>query len=130
MNINSPIKLLLFFSVLSFSIVASAQQGSYKTSMQMLDAFFNDVTTLKARFEQKIVDESGITLEVSRGVVYLSRPNKFRWDYYEGVDVSCEIFWEIMRILMCLARIFWEIMSVVMSLARLACGKRYIRNRR
>jgi len=36
---------------------------------------------MQARFEQQVVDESGMTLERSSGNFYLSRPGKFRWNY-------------------------------------------------
>lgn len=46
-----------------------------------LNAFLEGFQTLEARFEQTLLDEKGRTLEVSRGVVALSRPGRFRWDY-------------------------------------------------
>lgn len=59
---------------LFFSVNASASEA-------MLRSFFDDVASLQADFEQQVVDETGFTIERSRGVVYLSRPGKFRWDY-------------------------------------------------
>lgn len=50
-------------------------------SEQALNDFLKNVATLEARFEQKISDESGRLIEKSRGVLYLSRPDRFRWDY-------------------------------------------------
>lgn len=46
-----------------------------------LKTFFSQVNTLQAGFTQKVIDESGMTLESSSGVFSLSRPGKFRWDY-------------------------------------------------
>lgn len=48
----------------------------------LLNRFFNEVDSLQANFEQQVVDESGMTLEKSSGIFYLSRPGKFRWDYH------------------------------------------------
>lgn len=53
-------------------------------SSQSLDRFFTQVTTLQADFEQRVVDESGMLLEQTRGIFSLSRPGKFRWDYAGG----------------------------------------------
>jgi len=50
-------------------------------SVEMLESFFKDITTLEARFDQAVIDETGLTLEESSGTFYLSRPGKFRWDY-------------------------------------------------
>ena len=50
-------------------------------SRLMLDSFFAEVNTLQAHFEQRVVDEAGMVLEISKGQLYLSRPGKFRWDY-------------------------------------------------
>ncbi len=43
--------------------------------------FFEEVETLQAGFDQRIVDESGNTLEVKKGIFSLSRPGRFRWNY-------------------------------------------------
>ena len=53
-------------------------------SRQMLDTFFAEVDTLQAHFEQKVIDEAGMVLEISKGRLYLSRPGKFRWDYHSA----------------------------------------------
>ena len=52
-----------------------------QASVEMLNNFFADVTTLEAHFDQSVIDETGLTLETSSGTFYLSRPGKFRWDY-------------------------------------------------
>lgn len=43
--------------------------------------FFEEVETLQASFDQRIVDESGNTLELKKGIFSLSRPGRFRWNY-------------------------------------------------
>jgi len=52
-----------------------------QASEVMLNKFFEQITTLEAKFDQTVVDETGFTLEESSGTFYLSRPGKFRWDY-------------------------------------------------
>mgnify|MGYP005988655087 CR=1 FL=1 len=53
-----------------------------RSSEAMLNQFFAEVDTLAAVFTQRIVDDSGMTLDAAGGRVYLSRPGKFRWDYF------------------------------------------------
>lgn len=55
--------------------------GVVQASVEMLENFFKEITTLEAHFDQAVVDETGLTLEESSGTFYLSRPGKFRWDY-------------------------------------------------
>ena len=67
-------KSLPLIMLLSFASPALA-------SKLLLDNFFAEVHTLQADFEQRVVDEGGMMLEISKGQLYLSRPGKFRWDY-------------------------------------------------
>lgn len=62
--------------VVCISVTASAS-----ASEAMLRAFFTQVNTLQAVFTQKVIDETGMTLESTSGMLSLSRPGKFRWNY-------------------------------------------------
>lgn len=56
-----------------------------------LEAYLADFNTLQAEFEQTLFDETGVSLEVSKGAVYLQRPSRFRWEYrtpYEQLIVG------------------------------------------
>ena len=55
--------------------------SSANASQQLLSGFFEEVTTLSAHFDQRVVDETGFVLENSSGKFFLSRPGQFRWDY-------------------------------------------------
>jgi len=55
--------------------------ASANASEAMLKRFFNEVETMQASFDQRIVDESGNTIEVKKGIFSLSRPGRFRWNY-------------------------------------------------
>lgn len=57
----------------------SAQAAGAATAP--LDEFLKGLVSLKARFEQVLLDEEGVERERSRGMFYLSRPGRFRWDY-------------------------------------------------
>jgi len=48
-----------------------------------LRAFLEQVRTLRAEFQQSIYDEDARLLDEARGMVYIARPGRFRWDYAE-----------------------------------------------
>jgi outer membrane lipoprotein carrier protein len=58
-----------------------------------LQAFYKNVTTLEANFEQVVRDGQGTVLSSSSGRVFLKRPGKFRWSYKaeEGLELGQEI---------------------------------------
>lgn len=47
----------------------------------VLDRFFRDVLTFRAEFKQVVLDEGLNIIQESSGILYIQRPNKFRWDY-------------------------------------------------
>ncbi len=57
----------------------AAQNGA----AERLQEFLAQTRSLQAEFRQEIHDASGHLIEESEGVVSLSRPGKFRWEYRE-----------------------------------------------
>jgi len=56
-----------------------------------LDSFFQGLYTLHGQFEQQLYNEQNLLIEESRGLVYMQRPNRFRWEYqypYEQLIVA------------------------------------------
>ena len=84
------IKLLLF---LLFATSAYAENKAEDRLIRFLD----NMQTLQANFKQTLVDDQGMELESSSGVVYLKRPNKFRWDYkhpyQQTIVTNGEVLW-------------------------------------
>jgi outer membrane lipoprotein carrier protein len=79
----------LFSLIALFISIPSAE-----ASEALLENFFANVATMEANFQQKVVDETGKTLERSSGRFYLSRPGKFRWSYRStdpGVELGQQI---------------------------------------
>ena len=75
-----------FFSLITiFLWIAPAH-----ASEALLENFFANVATMQANFQQKVIDETGMTLERSSGRFYLSRPGKFRWSY-RSTDPELEL---------------------------------------
>lgn len=58
---------------------------------ERLQRFFSEVKSLRADFEQTVVDAKGKTIQEAKGTLSLQRPGKFRWDYrvpYQQVIVA------------------------------------------
>ncbi len=71
MKIMTLFVLMLFVS----TSYAESSNGNY------LNHFLKNTQKLEAKFKQTLIDDQGIELESSTGVVFFSRPDKFRWDY-------------------------------------------------
>jgi len=72
-------KIIKLFALLLFATVTYAESSD----ADHLKRFLDNVQTLEANFKQTLVDDQGIELESSSGVVFLNRPDKFRWDYQQ-----------------------------------------------
>lgn len=62
--------LMAFFSAASWAVTNDA-----------LHAFFADVRSFRAEFEQTVFDENLRPLQSTAGMMALERPGRFRWDY-------------------------------------------------
>lgn len=72
--LKNVIVLMALCTLITVASIAQASEVSLKK-------FFTDVSTLQASFEQRVVDETGTTLDFKTGLFSLSRPGKFRWNY-------------------------------------------------
>lgn len=69
---------LLFVSALAAEEPNLAPPGSAR---EQLNRFSSGLETLHARFEQKVISADGAVEDSSAGQVWLSRPQRFRWEY-------------------------------------------------
>jgi len=73
---------LLFCSLFAFSLAAQesdlAPPGSAR---EQLSLFTGGLETLHARFQQKVISSDGAVEDSSGGEVWMSRPQRFRWEY-------------------------------------------------
>lgn len=67
-----------FAGLLLAAVLSAAHAGD-----DALAAFYREVDSLSAEFEQVQVDENGEVLQSASGVFLLERPDKFRWEYRE-----------------------------------------------
>ena len=71
----------IFVFLLAFlSLAATAQEPAATTS---LDRFLEGLDGFSSAFEQTLTNERGEQIEKSVGVVYVHRPGKFHWAYWE-----------------------------------------------
>ena len=71
------------YLVVFFLCISAAYGGQ---GPQKLQDFLNNIDVVAAKFEQSILDmDSGDTGRF-QGMLYLSRPDKFRWDYKEPYE--------------------------------------------
>ena len=71
------ITISLFTLLLAFTPAGMAGPNSIAS----LDRFYNSVQTYTAQFQQVVLDEGLNPIEESSGVMQISRPGRFRWDY-------------------------------------------------
>ena len=65
----------------------SAQTHSGKArGPEKLKSFLQEIKTVEAKFEQSILNTETAASGRFQGVFYLSRPDKFRWDYSEPYE--------------------------------------------
>lgn len=79
MRINLVSALLL---VLSLGLTTLPTLADEQTRTD-LARYYDDVASLKGRFNQQTRDESGRVLEEASGQFWIERPDRFRWNYGE-----------------------------------------------
>ena len=72
--------LVLLFSLLVCTPPVYAANVA-KSGTDSLRRFFNEVNSFSARFSQVVLDERLSPIQESSGMLWIERPNKFRWDY-------------------------------------------------
>ena len=69
-----------FFLAFLFTLAVPAFAGN---GPERLQAFLDQVRSLRAEFQQSVFDEDARQLDQASGMVYIQRPGRFRWDYAE-----------------------------------------------
>lgn len=78
-KIRSVFVVCVLLSVSNFSLAA-------ETAVQRLQRFFDEVKSMRAEFTQTVGASGFATVDESKGVFRLQRPNRFRWDYTEPFE--------------------------------------------
>lgn len=69
---------------LSTLIITSNAMAS--NALERMSEFFTNQSSYFAEFNQVILDEGLHLVEESAGLMWLSRPNRFRWEYFEPFE--------------------------------------------
>ena len=72
-----------YFLVFLFSLLPLPGQAASPSPdpTSSLRRFFSEVQSYQARFTQVVLDEGLNIIQESSGTLWISRPNRFRWDY-------------------------------------------------
>jgi outer membrane lipoprotein carrier protein len=62
-------------------LLTSMSQVAFADARKNLDNFFTKVASMKGNFTQRAFNKKGQVTQNSSGLLYLSRPGKFRWVY-------------------------------------------------
>jgi outer membrane lipoprotein carrier protein len=80
--------LYFWFGVLLFGLPFAMAQAD---AVDQLNAFFANVRTMRADFQQTVIDARFEVVQDASGTLVMHRPGKFRWDYtvpYEQLIVA------------------------------------------
>ena len=75
---NTALIKLKLATLFVFSVFCN---NGYANALSSLETFYANVNTLKAEFRQTVFDTDQQIIDQSRGVLYIARPGKFRWEY-------------------------------------------------
>ncbi|MHB8224888.1 outer membrane lipoprotein chaperone LolA [Acidithiobacillus sp.] len=62
-------------------ILGGIQYAAAATGLAMLQDFFQKTHTITAQFSQEVANHDGQIVKRTSGMLWISRPGKFRWDY-------------------------------------------------
>lgn len=64
-------------------LAAAAQAQPPGPAAERVDRYLSRLTTLRAGFEQEVLDATGAVREQASGTLAIAKPGRFRWDYRE-----------------------------------------------
>jgi outer membrane lipoprotein carrier protein len=62
-------------------LAAAAQAQPPGPTAERVDRYLSRLTTLRAGFEQEVLDSTGSVREEASGTLAIAKPGRFRWDY-------------------------------------------------
>lgn len=73
--------LRLSFLIMLIMVAPLSASDNPQSGIDSLRRFFKEVNSFSARFSQVVLDERLSPIQESSGMLWIERPNKFRWDY-------------------------------------------------
>lgn len=77
---------LIAVILFSFIIILGSSVSNATTAEQQLQAFYHNVHSMRADFTQTVLSENSSRKDISKGVLLMKRPGKFRWDYSQPYE--------------------------------------------
>jgi len=74
-------RVLVIFSFVVSAFIGFPVFGDNSPGTDSLKRFFREVNSVTARFKQVVLDERQNPIQESSGMLWIERPNKFRWNY-------------------------------------------------
>ena len=71
----------LFLVVMTTLMTTQFVNANPQQARQRLDKFFTQVNTMQGSFTQQVFNKKGRRTQNAAGLLYVSRPGKFRWNY-------------------------------------------------
>ena len=62
-------------------LTTTAQAQPPESAAERVDRYLSRLTTLRAGFEQEVLDATGAVREEAAGTLAIAKPGRFRWDY-------------------------------------------------
>lgn len=78
-------RIIIALAVMIFGSV-QAEESVDVAGEALVNDFLDNVTTLKGRFEQSMIDADGEIVDRSSGTLEIERPGRFRWAYTEPYE--------------------------------------------
>ena len=85
---NVLVAAMFFLVTCNLSLVTAVKAQELDVQDQPLRQFLEGLKSFSAGFEQTLYSEFGENLEHSVGTVYIQRPGKFQWAYFEPYNQS------------------------------------------
>ncbi len=70
---------LLMAFLAAVTMTPAVDAATTDQGRELLERFLTDVTTVRAGFEQTVIDADGVLLDESKGTIEIARPGRFRW---------------------------------------------------
>jgi outer membrane lipoprotein carrier protein len=64
-------------------LAAVAQAQPTESAAERVDRYLSRLATLRAGFEQEVLDATGAVREEASGTLAIAKPGRFRWDYHK-----------------------------------------------
>jgi outer membrane lipoprotein carrier protein len=84
--VNKTLKSITLSTTIALFAIMATTSVSAQSSVDHLKRFLSDVKAYSADFDQVVLDENLRQIDEAAGTLTISRPGRFRWDYYPPAE--------------------------------------------